>query len=260
MTNSFDVASNTYDNTFTYSKVGMAQRQMVYKHLDVVFKTNKTLKILELNCGTGYDALQFAKKGHHVLATDISSRMISVCQNKNKLENLEFKTLDINAISQTDFSNKFDIIFSNFGGLNCLSPDEMDQFFKNASQLLSDKGKLILVIMPKHCIWEQLYFSLKKEFKKVKRRQTNHFVRANVDGVAVKTWYYNPDKIITLSHSGFKVNTIKPIGLTVPPSYLEHSILGSKFCLSIFSVLDTIFTYKRLSKYADHYLMELELK
>ncbi|PSG90612.1 class I SAM-dependent methyltransferase [Aurantibacter aestuarii] len=260
MTNSFDVASNTYDITFTYSKVGMAQRQIVYKHLDVVFKTNKTLKILELNCGTGYDALQFAKKGHHVLATDISSRMISVCQNKNKLKNLEFKTLDINAISQTDFSNKFDIIFSNFGGLNCLSSAEIHQFFKNASQLLSDKGKLILVIMPKLCIWERLYFSLKNEFKKAKRRQTNDFIQANVNGVKVKTWYYNPQDLIALSHSTYNINTLKPIGLTVPPSYLEQSFLSSKFCLSLFKFLDSIFTHKRFATYADHFLMELELK
>jgi SAM-dependent methyltransferase len=260
MTNSFDVASTTYDNTFTYSKIGLAQRQRVYNYLDAIFKTNKTLNILELNCGTGFDAIQFAKKGHNVLATDISKGMINVANRKNNLENLEFNPLDTNLLGQTDFQKKFDIIFSNFGGLNCLSSAEMLQFFKNVLPLLSEKGKLILVIMPKHCLWERIYFSLKKEFKKAKRRQTNGFIEANVDGVNVKTWYYNPHDITNLSHSAFKVNTIKPIGLTIPPSYLEHSFLGSKFCLSIFRVLDSIFTHKRFAKYADHFLMELELK
>jgi ubiquinone/menaquinone biosynthesis C-methylase UbiE len=260
MTNDFDVAASNYDDTFTFSKIGKAQRHVVYKNLEAVFKSKKPLNLLELNCGTGHDAEQFAKKGHHVLATDLSEEMIAVCKQKHPRINLDFRTLDIDQLDAQPFNHKFDVIFSNFGGLNCLSPDQLQQFFKNASKLLSKKGKLIIVVMPKECVWERIYFSLKNDYKKARRRHTSSFVLANVDGVAVKTWYYNPKDIIHLAHSQFTVNHLKPIGLTIPPSYLEKSILGSKFAIVIFSFFDAIFTSKRLAKYADHFLIELELK
>src|SRR5436190_7256929 len=41
--------------------------------------------ILELNCGTGLDALYFASKGFHVHAIDISGQMIAML--KGKLRN-----------------------------------------------------------------------------------------------------------------------------------------------------------------------------
>lgn len=260
MTNDFDVASKSYDSIFTYSKIGLAQRKFVYNNLDVIFNTQKKLNILELNCGTGYDAINFAKKKHQVLATDISEGMINVSKQKNTLDNLEFKTQDINNINSSTFPEKFDLIFSNFGGLNCLSSTEIEAFFKTATKLVTKNGKLILVIMPKHCAWEQLYFNLKGDFKKAKRRLTTNYVLANVEGIDVKTWYYNPNDIIKMSENYFNVNTIKPIGLSIPPSYLEKSILSSKLPMAIFKGIDTIFTGGNSAKYADHFLIELQLK
>lgn len=260
MTNDFDVAAKGYDQLFTFSKIGIAQRELVYRNLDTILKTRKKLNVLELNCGTGFDAINFSKKGHQVLATDISEGMISVAKSKNKLDNLEFKALDINLISEVSFKNKFDIIYSNFGGLNCLSPIQLEVFLKNASQLLTKNGKLFLVIMPKHCLWEQAYFNLKGDFKKAKRRLTNQFVYANVDDISVKTWYYNPKDIISLTKNDFNINNIKPIGLSIPPSYLETSVLTKKIPLSIFKKIDAILTQRTFAKYADHFLIELQLK
>ncbi len=260
MTNDFDVASNYYDKTFTYSKIGLAQRSVVYKNTTALFSTEKKLNILELNCGTGYDAINFAKKGHQIIATDISEGMINVAKSKNDLTNLEFKTQDINQITHKTFQKPFDVIFSNFGGLNCLSLEELDRFLKATPELLTKKGKLFLVIMPKKCLWERIYFTLKGDLKKAKRRLTDSFVTAYVDTIAVKTWYYNPQDIINSCAIHYNVNNIKPIGLCIPPSYLENSWLTTKGPLSLFKGLDNMLTHKRFAKYADHFLIELELK
>lgn len=260
MNNDFDVAAKTYDTDFTFSKIGLAQRQIVYSNLSAIFNTETKLNILELNCGTGYDALNFAKVGHNVTATDISEQMIKTANSKVKIGDVNFKTLDITTLNASSYNKKFDIIFSNFGGFNCLTKNEIGTFLKVSINLLKPKGKIILVIMPKLCVWERIYFSLKKQFKKAKRRQTKGFVLANVNDKQVKTWYYNPKEIEALAKNYFNINTIKPVGLSIPPSYLEHSIASNTFVLSFFKRLDAIFSASKLAKYADHFLIELQLK
>jgi ubiquinone/menaquinone biosynthesis C-methylase UbiE len=73
----FDIASINYDNTFTFSNIGKAQRNRVFKYLNPLIKKRKKLSILELNCGTGTDAITFGNLGHNVIATDISQEMIN---------------------------------------------------------------------------------------------------------------------------------------------------------------------------------------
>lgn len=255
MVNDFDSASSKYDAEFTFSNIGKAQRRMVFKYLNPIIHQDKKLSILELNCGTGEDAIQFSKLGHHVIATDISEGMINVAKAKSK--NVSFRIQDINTLHEKSFETKFDVIFSNFGGFNCLSTTEIETFFKTASRLLHPNGKIVLVIMPKHCLWEKLYFSLKGDFKNAKRRQSTASVFANVEGIKVKTWYYNPEDILQRSKSSFKKENIKPIGFAIPPSYLEKSFLSKQPFLSILKSVDTIMTGSFWSKYADHFLIEL---
>ena len=257
MIKDFDIASAQYDTSFTFSKIGKAQRQMVFKYLNPIINRNKKLSILELNCGTGEDAIQFARLGHHVLATDISEGMINVANAKSHSKNLTFKIQDINTLNQTHFNEKFDFIFSNFGGFNCLSKEQIGNFFKTASTLLSVNGKIVLVIMPKHCLWERLYFTLKGNKKKAKRRNTIKSIPVNVEGVNVNTWYHNPEDIVSLEETNFSVNRINPIGLAIPPSYLENSFVANKLLMSFYKGIDHLVTSSYWSKYADHFLIEL---
>lgn len=259
MNHDFDIAASSYDQTFTNSNIGKAQRQQVYTYLRKLIDQPTPLRILELNCGTGEDARYISQYGHKVIATDISNEMIQVAKAKNKEFTTSFHQQNITKITSKTFNEKFDLIFSNFGGFNCLSKKELTIFLDLAPQLLSKKGKLVLVIMPKHTVWERVYFSLKGQIKKARRRISKTFVLANVDGVDVKTWYFNPSEIAK-NALHFNLIKTKPIGLWVPPSYLEHSILGKKSILNILKKLDTVFRWTFLSKYADHYYIELEKK
>ena len=231
MQNDFDIASQSYDKTFTYSTIGKAQRMQVYKQLNDIIIQDKPLHILELNCGTGGDANYFSTLKHTITATDISSKMVALASDKFKNKDINFHQLDINELHQQSFKENFDLIFSNFGGFNCLSKNEVTAFFLSANKILNSDGKIALVIMPKHTIWEKIYFSLKGDFKKSKRRNTKNSIPANVDGVAVKTWYFNPKEIKEIAE-GFSIKKIKPIGLFVPPSYLQTSFLGKKIIFS----------------------------
>lgn len=256
---SFDNAAQNYDDTFTNSEIGKLQRNVVYYHLEKLLSSQKQ-NILEINCGTGEDAIWLANKKHIVIATDISNEMIAVAKSKESHQNLNFVTADINSISEQFESKKFDAIFSNFGGLNCLNNDKLSRFLDSVSTILSEKGKLILVIMPKNTLWEKVYFMLKGKFKTAFRR-TKKVAFANIDGISVPTYYYNPKDIVNLSKSNFDCLNVKPVGFFIPPSYLEPFFKNRKGFLGFLNKLESkIKNGSFISKYADHYLIVLQKK
>ena len=256
----FDNAASNYDATFTYSVIGNLQRNLVYNQLSVILTKNKPKTLLEINCGTGEDAVWLAKQSIEVTATDISEKMIALAKSKSNLENLVFIQADINKIDIHFKDKTFDIIFSNFGGLNCLTPLELDSFIKKSLSVLTSKGQLVLVVMPKNTLLEQLYFSLKLDFTNVFRRK-KEFAIANVDGEKVKTYYYNPKDIVNLAKENFEFKQLNPIGFFVPPSYLESFISKKPKLIALLNSLEQkIKNQSRLSKYADHYLIVLQKK
>ncbi len=260
MSNDFDKHAKNYDTVFTFSEIGKAQRERVYHFLNKELLNDKPLSILEVNCGTGADARCFSEKGHRVIATDISSEMIEVAKKKHKNSSVVFQELDITRLNKDAFLEKFDLIFSNFGGLNCLSPNQVKEFISQTKDLLNPNGKIALVIMPRHCIWEKLYFLFKREFQKINRRNTNDFIIANVAGNEVKTWYYNPSKIKLFAEELFKTILVKPIGIKLPPSYLESFFSNKKIWLKLLIQGEKWLPYSIWAPYSDHFLILLEKK
>ncbi|WP_309642717.1 class I SAM-dependent methyltransferase [Flavobacterium sp.] len=255
----FDQAAADYDAAFTNTVIGKLQRALVYKQLTPLL-SNKIRNILEINCGTGEDAIWLAKQGFNVTATDISEKMIAIAKAKESQNGIRFIQADTNDLSVYFPSEKFDLIFSNFGGLNCLSEIQMELFFKNAAQLLTEKGKLVLVIMPRNTLWEQGYFLLKGNLKSIFRRKKDSVI-ANVDAEKVITYYYNPKETLTLADYYFDLKQQNPIGFFVPPSYLEPFFKNKPRFIALLNALERkITTYRFLAKYADHYLIAFEKK
>ncbi|MFC4721295.1 methyltransferase domain-containing protein [Geojedonia litorea] len=260
MFNSFDLAAKDYDRSFTNSKIGKYQRKLVYDYFLRTIDNNKKLDILEVNCGTGEDAIWLAKQGHKVLATDISEAMLHTAQNKTNLSNLNFQLLNLNNLDKIESSKKYDLIFSNFGGLNCISSEKLIKFFSNSRNKLNEQGKIVCVIMPKNCIWDNIYLFFKGKCKLLFRRNNNNAVNVSVHGHLVSTWYYNPMELESFANDYFDVENYAPIGLFVPPSYLESFFSNKKFILGVLAWLDNHMKFKRLSKFADHFIITFKAK
>src|SRR5208282_6229160 len=79
--NAFDRAAGSYDELFTRSTIGQAQRKQVWERLLRVFAPGE--RILELNCGTGEDARFLARQGRSIVACDASMEMIEVARRRN---------------------------------------------------------------------------------------------------------------------------------------------------------------------------------
>ena len=80
----FDPVARTYDTSFTQSVTGSLQRNRVWKYLDTLSMEGSQNKVLELNCGTGEDAVWLCKKGFIVTATDLSAEMLAIAEGKRK--------------------------------------------------------------------------------------------------------------------------------------------------------------------------------
>ncbi|AWI25366.1 class I SAM-dependent methyltransferase [Flavobacterium pallidum] len=260
MSSGFDRAAVSYDADFTDTPIGKLQRQSVYAILSEILDRKKPESILEINCGTGADAVWIANQGFNITATDISEGMIAIAKNKVNKNQPVFETMDIESLAAHFSGTAFDLVFSNFGGLNCLSGKAYATFFNDIHRILSPKGMLVLVIMPKNTLWEKIYFLSKGEFKNSFRRK-NEFMIADVNGEKIPTFYYNPKETVTLAAAGFEVKNISPIGFFVPPSYLQPYFNRYPNILKVLAKFEKgIRNIGWLSSYSDHYCIVLEKK
>lgn len=223
MTNTpaFDVLARDYDRQFTTSLVGAEQRRMSRKWLSKVLEGQNNLDILEINCGTGADAMWMSEKGHRVMATDQSEKMIEVARTK---KGPEFFTCAFDELGQTFNKKQFDLIFSNFAGLNCVSPQQLQSIAKQVHQLIRPGGHFAVVIFGKYCLWETMYYLSKSRTREAFRRRTNEEVMVPLDRDTLQPVYYYSVKQFTRLLLPFKRIATKPVGLFIPPSYLDGAM------------------------------------
>lgn len=255
----------TFDSVHARSAVGQLQRKQVWSYLEGITPHLDGLEILELNCGTGDDALLFSEKGFNIVATDVSEEMLKVTIQKANQFSMQNKIsshyLDLDAFDETLFDKKFDLVFCNFGVTNCINPDSLKKFLHKIPSILSPGGRFVAVVMPKFCLWESLYMLLKFRFRRAFRRMTNRGVFTDLHGSNLKTWYYNPTRIKKWAGSKFKVVATNPVGFALPPSQLESNFTRKKGFLLRLNKLEKKFQrVSILSALADQFIIDLQLK
>jgi SAM-dependent methyltransferase len=116
----FDRVAGDYDSQFGRNPVALVFRHTVQQRLRASFAPG--LRVLDLGCGTGEDALFLAERGVFVHAVDVSAAMVETTRNKAAARGLagrllaEKRTLeDLAALP-----GPFDGAYSNFGALNCV--------------------------------------------------------------------------------------------------------------------------------------------
>lgn len=217
----FGGQSAVFDEIYGDDTIIAYKRERVRRH--VLKRINPGGSILELNCGTGEDAVFFAGKGYKVHATDISAGMLYQLVQKIGKHKMN-KKVSFELCSYTnlaDLKNKgpFDLIFSNFAGLNCTG--ELDRVLASLPQLLHPGGIITFVVLPKFCLWEtSLIF--KGKFRTAFRRFFSRRGRkARVEGTFFKCWYYNPSYITQKLKKEFDLVGLEGLCTIVPPSYIE---------------------------------------
>jgi ubiquinone/menaquinone biosynthesis C-methylase UbiE len=217
----FTNQSGVFDQIYAADTIINYKRSRVRGHVLQFLPPNSA--ILELNSGTGEDALFFAGLGHKVHATDISTGMQQALKSKvaaNKMEqSISAENCSYTQLDQLQNRGPYDLIFSNFAGLNCTG--ELHKVLSSFDGLLKPNGTVTLVMLPKFCLWETLLV-FKGKFRTAFRRLfSNRGRKAHIDGVYFKCWYYNPSFIIKRLKHQFDLLAVEGLCTLVPPSYIE---------------------------------------
>lgn len=248
----FTQQSSIFDAYYRPSPIVQYKRKRVRQCLMQFLKPHSN--ILELNAGTGEDALWLAENGHNLLATDASEGMLRHLQTKVAgQKNIQVQVLDFNDIDLLR-PQTFDAIFSNFGGLNCTP--HLDKILQKISELLNPGGIIILTIMPPNCMWE--WFSVfKLNFNHAFRRWSKGGTPAHIEGVHFTTYYYKPSFVKKHAGSLKHVHT-EALCLAVPPEYLRRLAVSYPRFFRITQKAEAIIkSWPLLRNWGDYYVIVL---
>lgn len=211
-----------FDELYNPNTIIQYKRNRVRAVLQELLSPNS--EVLELNSGTGEDAIWLAQQGHTVHATDISVGMQQVLQQKvmaaGLQQHISTELCSFTQLEQLQQKGPYQCIFSNFAGLNCTG--ELHKVLSAFDNLLVPGGMVVLVVLPKFCLWEFLLL-FKGKFKTAFRRLfSKHGAPAHLEGEHFTCWYYNPSYITQHLPAHFQVKALEGLCTLVPPSYIEH--------------------------------------
>jgi ubiquinone/menaquinone biosynthesis C-methylase UbiE len=235
----FDTIASTYDHVFSESPIGLAQRNAVWKEMDRSFHTGD--RILEINCGTGIDAIHMARRGVNVEACDSAPRMIALAQGRAGAEQLpvRFRCLPIERIGELAPPASYDGVLSNFSGLNCVS--DLHLVATSLARLVRPGGRVILCVFGTFCVWEILWYLSSRDFRKAFRRFRRHGMQAVLAPSATVTVHYRTVGTLTkIFTPHFRLERRQGVGILVPPSYAASLVSSFPRLLCVAARIDPL--------------------
>lgn len=151
-------------------------------------------RILELNAGTGEDAVFLARRGFAVHAIDLSPGMVACIEAKARRYGLQRLTWQQLSFTQLEAvaCGPFDYALSNLGGVNCLA--DPGRIARGLRGVLVPGAVVTLVVMPPLCLWE-LSQALRGRFRAAFRRLGQGGIVARVEGVGFHVDYFSPRRL-----------------------------------------------------------------
>ncbi|HTS35902.1 MAG TPA: class I SAM-dependent methyltransferase [Candidatus Solibacter sp.] len=218
----FDAIATRYDETFTSSLIGQAQRAAVWRELEKTFQAGD--RVLEIGCGTGVDACFLAERGVEVFACDSSAEMITQAERRIRDRGLRSlvhpRQLRAEEIVSLATGRPYDGAFSNFGVLNCL--ENLAEVGRMLAGLMKPEATCLLCWMGPLCLWEMGWYLAHGNRSKAFRRLKREGVDARLaDGALVHVRYPSVKAVAHAFGPHFRLRSIKGIGIAIPPSYLE---------------------------------------
>ena len=109
---------------------------------------DKSLKIIDIGCGTGRHSIELTKRGYHVTGIDLSDSQLAWAREKAKqlCLKIDFQKHDARNLP---FKSEFDLaIMLCEGGFSLMETDEMNfEILRNATKSLKNNGKFIFTTL-----------------------------------------------------------------------------------------------------------------
>lgn len=254
----FSKQSEKYDQEDAANPILQIWRAQVYDHVDSFIKPSSS--ILELNPGTGIDAVRFTKQGHKVHCIELSDGMVHEIKKKIELNNLK-SSLTVQQLSYEcleEVTGKYDYVFSNFGGLNC--SNNLTKITQHFHRLLKPGGIITWVIMPPICPWE-ISWIFKGHFKNGLRRFHKNGVMAHLEGQYFMTYYYSLNDLKKVFGKSFTLLKCEGLGaLSPPPSTNNFPIKHPKIYRALARLDKQLRNHFPFNRLADHIVATFQMK
>jgi SAM-dependent methyltransferase len=258
----FDGLASEYDAAFTDSVIGTILREAVWRRADACFGPDD--HILELNCGTGEDAVHLAHRGVRVLATDVSSRMLDAAREKVTTNGLtdrvvfrrkaieQFAAEPAEAfLGEAGVPSGFDGVLSNFGGLNCVA--DLKRLGDGLAQYVRPGGLALFCMMGPVVPWEWLWYLAQGRPRTAFRRLR----RGGVVWHGVHVHYPTIRAVCRALLPALRAERVSAVGAFVPPPYTERVVARFPRLLRLAARWERrLATVPPLPWLADHYLVE----
>jgi len=189
-------------------------RHKVYAH--VMRHVPSGAHILELNAGTGTDAVQLAQRGYRIHATDIAPGMLDRLRDKvNTLRLHDHVTIEEQSFLSLENIQgaPFDAVFSDLGGLNCI-PD-LTPVIHQLPKTLKVGGSVTWVLMPHVCLWEMAEV-FRGNFSLAFRRFSHGSVQANLEGLNFDVFYFSPRQVMEWFGNDFELLALEGLSVLTP--------------------------------------------
>ncbi len=137
-----DYAQNYDQESFTRGTAG--ECDFIEKELDC----NKSLRILDIGCGTGRHSIELSERGYNVTGIDLSNSQLEKAREKARSKNLQIDFFQMDARELT-FEKEFNtVIMLCEGAFPLMETDEMNfRILQNAARSLKDHGKFIFTTL-----------------------------------------------------------------------------------------------------------------
>jgi ubiquinone/menaquinone biosynthesis C-methylase UbiE len=189
-------------------------RNKVYSHIQRFIPAQS--RILELNAGTGTDAVELARRGYRVHATDIAPGMLERLRDKVDQLSLSERI----TVQQCSFTNldqivgaPFDAVFSDLGGLNCIA--DLTPVIEQLPKVLRPGGLVTWVLMPPICLWEMAEI-FRGHPRLAFRRFARNGTRSHLEGLYFQVYYFTPKQVLRWFGKEYECLAIEGLSVITP--------------------------------------------
>ena len=253
----FDELARDYDAEFSHTVLGGLLRSRTHEEMLRIFKPGD--RLLEINCGTGEDAVFLAQRGMTVTATDSSTEMLQCARRKIghmalndrvEIRHCCFDELD----AVLGGRQGFDGLLSNFGGLNCSA--DLAALAATLALRVKSGGYLFLCVMGRFVPWELVYLGCQGRFARVWQRIAGKTIWR---GVEIR--YYTPAAVIDCFSPYCEPARLSGLGFLLPPTCAKSLVARRPDFFHLLNRWETRLQSPPLfPSLSDHFLLTLQRK
>ncbi len=142
----------------------------------------------------------------------------------------------IENLGDLDEREGFDGVLSNFGAMNCV--EDVATAATNLSRLVRPGGNIALCMLGRFCLWETLWYLAEADLGKAFRRWRSGAQATLGSGSSFAVYYPSVREIRNAFEPGFRLKSVKGVGVCVPPSYAEGFVASFPRVTKVFAAVD----------------------